>query len=239
MSRKKTRSKVRAKNASRRTSPQSHKKRPSQKKHKAAQPRQGVQQKQDRVEPTDDNKPTVLLLFNKPFQVLCQFTDADDRDTLANYIKQPDLYAAGRLDRDSEGLLLLTNSGMLQHRISHPNFKMEKTYLVQVEGDVSNKALSQLRDGVKLNDGMTAPAQARRTESPEWLWQRDPPIRFRKDKPTSWIEIVLTEGRNRQIRRMTAAVGYPTLRLIRTQIGQYSISTLQPGEYVEVPGSAL
>lgn len=180
------------------------------------------------------DEPTVILLFNKPFQVLCQFTDQDDRETLANYIKIPKLYAAGRLDRDSEGLLLLTNNGMLQHRISHPDFKLPKTYLVQLEGEVSTKAIKQLCEGVKLNDGPTAPAEVKRVEPPEWLWPRNPPIRFRKDIPTSWIQIVITEGRNRQVRRMTAAVNYPTLRLIRTHIGGHSVTGIEPGEYKEV-----
>ena len=181
----------------------------------------------------EDELQTVVLLFNKPFQVLCQFTNQDDRETLANYIRIPELYAAGRLDRDSEGLLLLTNNGMLQHRISHPDFKLAKTYLVQVEGEVSTKALKQLGDGVKLNDGLTAPAQATRVEEPDWLWPRNPPIRFRKDIPTSWIKLTITEGRNRQVRRMSAAVGYPTLRLVRIGIGMHSVEGIVPGEYKE------
>lgn len=184
--------------------------------------------------PDVSDEPTVILLLNKPFQVLCQFTDDEERDTLANYVKTPNLYAAGRLDRDSEGLLLLTNNGMLQHRISHPDFKLAKTYLVQLEGEVSTKAIKQLCEGVKLNDGMTAPAEAVRVEPPEWLWPRNPPIRFRKDIPTSWIKLTITEGRNRQVRRMSAAVGYPTLRLIRTQIGAHSVQGIGVGEYREV-----
>ena len=128
---------------------------------------------------------------------------------------------------------------MVQHRISHPNFKLEKTYLVQVEGELSNKALTQLRDGVKLNDGMTAPANAQRVDEPDWLWPRDPPIRFRKDIPTSWLEIKLTEGRNRQVRRMSAAVGFPTLRLVRTQIGGHSVKPLAPGESMEATSTYL
>lgn len=184
----------------------------------------------------DEDKPTVILLFNKPFQVLCQFTDQTDRETLASYIDIPDLYAAGRLDRDSEGLLLLTNNGMMQHRISHPDFKLPKTYLVQVEGDVSGKAIRQLCDGVKLNDGMSAPAEATRVEPPEWLWPRNPPIRFRKEIPTSWIQLTITEGRNRQVRRMSAAVGYPTLRLIRTHIGGHTVKGIAPGEHKEAGG---
>lgn len=185
------------------------------------------------VPPADDAS-TIILLFNKPFQVLCQFTDQDDRETLANYITVPDLYSAGRLDRDSEGLLLLTNSGMLQHRISHPDFKLPKTYLAQLEGEISAKALRQLCEGVKLNDGPTAPAEAIRVEEPDWLWPRHPPIRYRKEIPTSWLQLTITEGRNRQVRRMTAAVGYPTLRLIRTHIGAHSVTGIATGESREV-----
>lgn len=184
-----------------------------------------------------EDKPTVVLLFNKPYQVLCQFTDQEDRETLANYIDIPELYAAGRLDRDSEGLLLLTNNGILQHRISHPDFKLPKTYLAQLEGALSTKAIKQLCEGVKLNDGMTAPAEASIIDEPEWLWPRNPPIRFRKDIPTTWLKLTITEGRNRQVRRMTAAVGYPTLRLIRTHIGAHAINGLAPGQCREVsPG---
>lgn len=185
-------------------------------------------------EQQEEDEQTVILLFNKPFQVLCQFTDENDRETLASYIKIPKLYAAGRLDRDSEGLLLLTNNGMLQHRIAHPDFKLAKTYLVQLEGAVSSKAIRQLCEGVKLNDGMSAPATAKQVEQPDWLWPRKPPIRVRKDIPTSWIELTITEGRNRQVRRMSAAVGYPTLRLIRTHIGAHCVKGIASGEYKEV-----
>lgn len=171
--------------------------------------------------------------------VLCQFTDTEERSTLANFIDIPHLYPAGRLDRDSEGLLLLTNDGMLQHRISHPDFKLTKRYLVQVEGDVSNKALQQLRDGVSLKDGFTAPAKAERVDEPTWLWERDPPIRFRKNNPTSWLTLDITEGKNRQVRRMTAAVGYPTLRLIRTHIGKHAVTGLAPGDYKDASGHFL
>lgn len=184
-----------------------------------------------------EDKPTMVILFNKPFQVLCQFTDQEDRETLANYIDIPKLYSAGRLDRDSEGLLLLTNNGMLQHRISHPDFKLPKTYLAQLEGAMSNKAIKQLCEGVKLSDGMTAPAEASIIDEPEWLWPRNPPIRFRKEIPTSWLKLTITEGRNRQVRRMTAAVGYPTLRLVRTHIGAHAINGLAPGKYREVSGN--
>ncbi len=174
-----------------------------------------------------------ILLFNKPYGVLCQFTDHESRPTLADYIKVKDVYAAGRLDRDSEGLLVLTDDGRLQHRIADPKHKMEKTYWVQVEGDISDPALQQLSKGVQLNDGLTLPATAQRISEPENLWPRDPPIRERKHIPTSWIEIKLREGRNRQVRRMVAAVGFPALRLIRAQIGQWALQELQPGEYKE------
>ena len=187
--------------------------------------------------PPVDEENSVVLLFNKPYQVLCQFTDEEDRETLASYIDIPDLYSAGRLDRDSEGLLLLTNSGMLQHRISHPNFKLPKTYLAQLDGDISTKALRQLCEGVKLNDGTTAPATAIKVEEPDWLWPRNPPIRFRKEMPTSWLKLTITEGKNRQVRRMSAAVGYPTLRLIRTHIGSHTVTGLAPGEHREVSGA--
>lgn len=176
-----------------------------------------------------------LILFNKPFNVLCQFTDesehASDRETLANYIEHKGFYAAGRLDRDSEGLLLLTNDGQLQHKISDPQHKMAKTYLAQVEGDVTREAIKQLQKGVKLKDGLTRPAQCKKIVEPMRLWQRTPPIRVRQNIPTSWIELTLSEGKNRQVRRMTAAVGFPTLRLIRARIGPWALDALQPGEY--------
>ncbi|ANG63155.1 pseudouridine synthase [Marinobacterium aestuarii] len=177
-----------------------------------------------------------LILFNKPFQVLTQFTDDQGRKTLAKFIRQKDVYAAGRLDYDSEGLLLLTDDGALQHQLSHPRHKMEKTYLAQVEGEVSEAALAALRKGVELKDGFTAPAKAERVEDPK-LWQRHPPIRQRAEIATSWIELRITEGKNRQVRRMTAAVGFPTLRLIRTAIGRWSLDGLKPGEYrsIEAP----
>ncbi|WP_323750684.1 pseudouridine synthase [Marinobacter sp.] len=174
-----------------------------------------------------------IILFNKPFQVLSQFTDEranNPRPTLAEWIKKPDFYPAGRLDYDSEGLLLLTNHGPLQHRIASPQNKMPKTYWVQVEGDIPNQAISQLSKGVDLKDGPTRPAKAQRIEPPS-LWPRIPPVRYRETVPTSWIELTISEGRNRQVRRMTAAVGYPTLRLIRYQIGDWTLDKLQPGEF--------
>ena len=175
-----------------------------------------------------------IILFNKPWGVLCQFTDHESRPTLADYIKVKDVYAAGRLDRDSEGLLILTDDGRLQHRIADPKHKTEKTYWVQVEGEISDQALEQLRAGVLLNDGPTRPAKAQRMNAPENLWPRDPPIRERKHIPTSWIEIKLREGRNRQVRRMVASVGFPALRLIRERISEWSLGQLQPGEYLEL-----
>ena len=171
-----------------------------------------------------------LMVFNKPFDVLCQFTDSDGRSTLADYIRSPGFYAAGRLDKDSEGLLLLTNDGKLQQRISHPRFKLAKTYLAQVDGEVSTDALKKLKSGVQLKDGAARALNVKQVDAPSNLWPRDPPIRYRKNIPTSWIQLSLKEGRNRQVRRMTAAVGFPTLRLIRTHIGKISIWPLQPGE---------
>ncbi len=174
-----------------------------------------------------------LLLLNKPFDVLTQFNDADGRATLKDFVLVPGVYPAGRLDRDSEGLLLLTNDGQLQARIADPKHKLAKTYWVQVEGDVSAEQLQRLREGVELNDGMTLPAEARALDEPQ-LWPRTPPVRFRKSVPTSWLELVIREGRNRQVRRMTAAVGLPTLRLVRVRIGPWSLDGLQPGEWREV-----
>ena len=175
-----------------------------------------------------------LVLFNKPYGVLSQFTDGENRPTLAHYIKLPNVYPAGRLDHDSEGLLLLTDDGDLQHHISHPAHKQPKTYWVQVEGEPSAEQLQRLRDGVELNDGMTLPAEARQLEEPE-LWPRNPPVRFRKSVPTSWLELVIREGRNRQVRRMTAAVGLPTLRLVRVRIGDWTLEGLDQGQWKEVP----
>lgn len=171
-----------------------------------------------------------IYLLNKPFNVLSTFTDSDGRATLSNYINTPNIYAAGRLDYDSEGLLILTDDGQLQHQLANPKFKLAKTYWVQVEGEINDEALDQLRSGVTLKDGPTRPAQAKRMACPE-IWQRVPPIRERQSIPTSWIELKISEGRNRQVRRMTAAVGYPTLRLIRAAIGNWSLDKLQPGEW--------
>lgn len=176
----------------------------------------------------------MLILFNKPFNVLCQFTDRSTppRRTLAGFGLPPDVYPAGRLDFDSEGLLLLTDDGALAHRITDPHFKSPKTYLAQVEGAPDDAALRALRDGVVLNDGATRPADARLLEqAPAWLWPRDPPVRFRKSVPDAWIELTIREGRNRQVRRMTAAVGLPTLRLVRTRIGEHALDSLQPGQW--------
>ena len=171
--------------------------------------------------------------MNKPFQVLSQFTDSEGRPTLADHIPHKGVYAAGRLDYDSEGLVVLTDSGRLQHVITDPKGKLPKTYLVQVEGTPDEAALEKLRKGVLLSDGMTRPARVRAVEEPSFIWPRVPPIRFRKSVPTAWIEIVITEGRNRQVRRMTAAVGLPTLRLIRVSVGQWELGGLKPGEWKE------
>jgi 23S rRNA pseudouridine2457 synthase len=172
----------------------------------------------------------MLIALNKPYGVLCQFTDPGGRPTLAAYIAQTDVYAAGRLDHDSEGLLLLTDDGALAHRLTDPRHKQPKTYCVQVDGSISDAAIDALCHGVTLNDGPTLPASAVRMAEPDWLWPRDPPVRFRKAIPTSWFSITLREGRNRQVRRMTAAVGFPTLRLIRVRIGEHALDRLAPGE---------
>ncbi len=180
-----------------------------------------------------------LIAFNKPYGVICQFSgDGSPRSTLADFVRVPGVYPAGRLDQDSEGLLLLTDDGRLQARIADPKYKLPKTYLVQVEGEPTEASLDQLRRGVKLKDGMTLPAEAKRIDPPD-LWPRDPPVRFRKTVPDCWIELTIREGRNRQIRRMTAAIGHPTLRLVRWRIGEWTLEGLTPGEWREVPGLAF
>lgn len=171
-----------------------------------------------------------LILFNKPYGVVCQFSGDGTRPTLADFVDVRGVYPAGRLDQDSEGLVLLTDDGRLQARIADPKFKLPKTYLVQVEGDVSEQALAKLRSGVLLKDGTTRPAGAEAIESPE-LWPRDPPVRFRKTVPDGWIRLTLREGRNRQVRRMTAAVGLPTLRLVRWQVGPWALDDLPLGQW--------
>jgi len=172
----------------------------------------------------------MLIALNKPYGVLCQFSGDGSRPTLAGYVLQKDVYPAGRLDHDSEGLLLLTDDGALAHRLTDPSHKQPKTYLVQVDGAITDEALAALRRGVTLNDGPTLPAGAAHAVEPDWLWPRDPPVRFRKAIPTSWLSVTLREGRNRQVRRMTAAVGFPTLRLIRVRIGEHALDGLPPGE---------
>ncbi len=170
-----------------------------------------------------------IILFNKPFRVLSQFSPLDNKQTLADYIDMPDVYPAGRLDYDSEGLMLLTDDGKLQARIANPQYRKAKTYLVQVEHIPVRKALVALRRGVMLKGGITARAKVSAIDKPDWLWSRNPPIRERRDIPTQWLCVEITEGRNRQIRRMTAAVGHPTLRLVRVAIADWTLDGLQPG----------
>ena len=177
---------------------------------------------------------TRVVLFNKPFQVLSQFRESGDRLTLGHYFNDPALRIAGRLDYDSEGLLLLSDDGALVQKISNPRFKLEKTYWAQVEGNPTPGALTQLRSGVTLKDGKTRPAGARLIEEPAGLWPRNPPIRHRANIPTAWLELTISEGRNRQVRRMTAAVNIPTLRLVRVRVGDWSLGELIPGESMEV-----
>jgi 23S rRNA pseudouridine2457 synthase len=178
----------------------------------------------------------MLIALNKPYLVHCKFTDTEvpPRPTLAQFGLPPRVYVAGRLDHDSEGLLLLTDDGKLNQRLTDPRWKAPKTYCVQVEGNVNDEALAKLRAGLDLNDGRTLPAAARAIDPPPWLWPRTPPVRFRKTVPDSWLELAIREGRNRQVRRMTAAVGLPTLRLIRVSIGTYSLDGLAPGEWREI-----
>ncbi|MEP3347611.1 MAG: pseudouridine synthase [Litoreibacter sp.] len=172
-----------------------------------------------------------ILLFNKPHGVLSQFTDGESRATLSDYINVPKVYAAGRLDRDSEGLLVLTDDGKLQAKIAHPKFKAAKTYMVQVEGVPEVGTLDQLREGVVLKDGKTRPAKVGAVPEPDWLWPRDPPVRVRKTVADSWLQMTINEGKNRQVRRMCAAVGHPCLRLIRVQVGEWSLAGIEQGQW--------
>ena len=177
----------------------------------------------------------MIILFNKPFKVITQFTDksnvGNERKTLSDFINIKQVYPAGRLDLDSEGLVILTDDGSLQSKISSPKFKVEKTYLIQVEGIPKEKDLNTLRKGIELKDGLTRPAKAEAIEEPKWLWDRNPPIRVRKSVADSWIELKISEGKNRQVRRMTASIGFPALRLIRTSIGEWKLGDLKPGDF--------
>lgn len=174
-----------------------------------------------------------VVLFNKPFRVLSQFRESGDKITLSSFFNDPDLRIAGRLDYDSEGLLVLSNDGLLVQKITHPRFHSDKTYWAQVEGEPTHAALHEIRTGIVLKEGKCRPAKARLIEEPDKLWSRDPPIRHRASIPTRWLELTISEGRNRQVRRMTAAVGHPTLRLVRIRVGDWELGKLKPGEYLE------
>ncbi|WP_068296335.1 pseudouridine synthase [Pararhodobacter sp. CCB-MM2] len=188
-----------------------------------------------RPRPRGPKQATRLIAFNKPMNVLSQFTDDTHWPGLKRYLDLPGLYPAGRLDRDSEGLLLLTNDGILQARITDPKDKMPKTYYAQVEGTVTPEALATLRGGMELNDGRTRPAEAEEVPEPDWLWPRDPPVRFRKSVPEAWLRLTITEGRNRQVRRMCAHVGLPVLRLVRWSVGPHTVADLAPGDWRDLP----